>query len=97
LWQSPKDAIVVGVFILMHSGTHGRFCQWQQRGTATKRATAIAMRVESSKEGNGNDGKSNGNGIKGRRQLTATRAMEMRVVDEQWQGGQWQWQQQWRQ
>ncbi len=43
------------------------------------------MRVAGNKEGNGNGGKSNSNGIKGGRQPTATRVMvmRMRVVAEQ--------------
>jgi hypothetical protein len=37
----------------------------QVRATATTRAMAMATRVVGNKEGNGNSGKSNGNGDKG--------------------------------
>ncbi len=56
----------------------------QAMTTATKRAMATAMRVAGNKEGYGNIGKSNGNGIKGGRRSTATTAMATRVVAEQW-------------
>ncbi len=44
-----------------HSDEGGR----QATAIATKRAMATAMRVVGKKEGNGNGGKSNGNGIEG--------------------------------
>jgi hypothetical protein len=49
----------------------------------TKRAIAMAMRVAGDKEGDGDSGKSNGDGNKGGRQMTAMRAMATRVVGEQ--------------
>jgi hypothetical protein len=56
---------------------------------------AMAMRVAGNEEGNGYGGKSDGDGGKGGRQLTAIRAMATRVAAEQLQQGQWQ--QQWQQ
>jgi hypothetical protein len=45
------------------------------------------MRVASTKECNGNGGKSNGNGVKGGRLVTAMRAMATRVAAERWRRG----------
>ncbi len=49
----------------------------------TKRAMAMMMRVMGIKEGNGDSGKSNGNGIKGGGRATATRGMATRVAGKQ--------------
>jgi hypothetical protein len=57
--------------------------------TVAKRAMAMATRVVDDKESNGDRGKSNGNGIKGGGQVTATWAMVTRVACKQWQQGQW--------
>jgi hypothetical protein len=46
----------------------------------TKRAMVMAMRVVGNKEGNGDSNKSNGNGVKGGGQVTATWVMTTRVV-----------------
>jgi hypothetical protein len=50
--------------------------------TETKRVMAMvmAMTVVGNKEGNGNGGKSDGNGGKGGWQVTATRAIATRVA-----------------
>jgi hypothetical protein len=50
--------------------------------TGTKRAMVMAMKVKADKEGNGDGGKSNGNGIKGDRGVTAKRALVTRAVGE---------------
>jgi hypothetical protein len=52
---------------------------------------ATVMWVVGNKEGNGDGGKSNVNGIEGGGQATATRAMATRVADEQRQQRRWQW------
>ncbi len=54
--------------------------------TATNRVMAMAtvMTVVGDKEGNGDGGKSNGNGDKSGWGATAMRAIGMRVVGKQW-------------
>ncbi len=48
----------------------------------TKRVTSMAIRLAGNKEGNGDGGKSNGDGVEGGGQATAMRALATRVATE---------------
>ncbi len=89
--QSPEDAIVVGVLILMPSYWYA----WPPLLMAMKRDCHEEVNCKGDEggrqqRGQWDGGKSNEDGIKGGKQSTAMRAMVTRVAAEQRQLGRWQ-------